>query len=161
MTLVATHTGISAPPDVVRAKFLAFSSLGEYKPALIRSITVLESNKTPMELVPGDKLECVLDGATLITTIAQNNASCFSWTGSLAGGLLHGEHRFRFESINGGLATDFYHEETFTGYLSWVLGEGFLARKLALRNSTLELYCKFNRDFKRWVEETSSAISAN
>ncbi|KAH7118441.1 hypothetical protein EDB81DRAFT_767053 [Dactylonectria macrodidyma] len=63
-------------------------------------MTVLESNKTPMELVPGDELECVLDGATLITTIAQNNASCFSWTGSLAGGLLHGEHRFRFESIN-------------------------------------------------------------
>lgn len=72
-------------------------------------------------------------------------------------GVLHGKHRFRFESSEGGQATDFFQEETFTGLLSWMMDDNFLARKIGQRASLVKSYEGFNADFKNWVESTSSS----
>lgn len=56
----------------------------------------------------------------------------FGWVGSVPG-IFTGEHVFRFEEIpaseQGQSRTRFVHEETFTGLLSFLMGEGFLARR--------------------------------
>ena len=169
MEPIVTRVRISASPAVVRAKvgtsqylhdfvvanhvykFLEFSSLPSYKPTLIHSITPLDPSKDPLELVPGDRLRCILDGRTLDATVAANTSHMFSWTGSIMG-VLHGNHQFRFESSDDGLVTEFFQEETFTGLLSWIMDDGFLARKIGQRASLVKLYEGFNADFKNWVE---------
>lgn len=90
---------------------------------------------------------------TLDATVATNNSSCLSWTGVIKG-VLPGEHRFKFESAEGGLATEFFHEETFFGFLSWMMDDNFVARKLGQRASVVKSYEGFNVDFKNWVEST-------
>lgn len=69
-------------------------------------------------------------------------------------GVLHGKHQFRFESREGGQATEFFQEETFTGLLSWMMDDNSLARKIGQRASLVKLYDRFNTDFKNWVEAT-------
>ncbi|PVH73703.1 hypothetical protein DL98DRAFT_576102 [Cadophora sp. DSE1049] len=153
MKPVVAHTRISASPEVVRAKFLDFSSLESYKPTFIQSVTLVDKSKSPSELVPGDKLICILDGRRLDATVATNTSSCFSWTGTLMK-VLSGTHQFRFESAENGQATDFFHEETFTGPLSWMLDDTFLARRMGVRAQVVNNYEGFNVDFKKWVESS-------
>lgn len=177
MEPIITHIRISACPDVVRAKvstlpisphlfvtanlsqkkLLDFSSLASSKPTFIHSITILDESKKPFELAPGDKLRCVLGGRILHATVATNTSSSFSWTGTIMG-VLHGDHRFRFESSEDDeRATDFFHEERFTGPLSWIMDDTFLARKIGQRASLVKSYEGFNADFKQLVESTDRA----
>lgn len=158
MKPVVTHVRISASPEVVRAKFLDFPSLEIYKPTFMQSVTLVDQTKTPSELIPGDKLICILDGRRLEATVATNTASCFCWTGTLLK-VLHGVHTFRFESAENGQATDFFNEEAFTGPLSWMLDDAFLARRMGVRAQLVKNYEGFNEDFKRWVESSRASGS--
>jgi hypothetical protein len=63
------------------------------------------------------------------------------------------EHIFRFEpstKTQGG--TTFVHEESFTGILAFLMGEGFVARSVGLRESTKRGFEGYNKDLKAWCE---------
>lgn len=88
--------------------------------------------------------------------VSSNTQSMFSWVGSVPG-IFTGEHVFRFEEIpaseQGQSRTRFVHEETFTGLLSFLMGESFLARYVGLAEDSRKGFAGFNHDFKAWVEE--------
>ena len=44
------------------------------------------------------------------------------------------------------------HEETFTGILAFLMGEGFVARSMGLRESTKRGFEGYNKDLKAWCE---------
>jgi hypothetical protein len=44
------------------------------------------------------------------------------------------------------------HEESFTGILAFMMGEGFVARSMGLRESTRRGFEGFNKDLKAWCE---------
>jgi hypothetical protein len=64
-----------------------------------------------------------------------------------------GDHNFTFlpSKINPGHTT-FTQEEKFSGTISWLMGEGILARPFGMAETTKN-WVWFNRDFKAWCEE--------
>ncbi|PVH70419.1 hypothetical protein DL98DRAFT_136342 [Cadophora sp. DSE1049] len=153
---VTTSIDITAPPAVVREKFLDFPSIPKYTPnGFIRSIAPSTLRTTPKDLQPGDKLDCVLRyGKTSIsTTVVVNNPELFSWSASFLGKVI-GEHMFRFEELDGGGRTRFVHEERFVPALWLLMGENWLARAIGAREETFEGFKGFNQDFKVWIETT-------
>jgi hypothetical protein len=89
--------------------------------------------------------------------VQENTSSLFSWRGSLLG-IFVGEHMFHFEEIPGSAEGDqsrtrFVQEEKFTGLISFVMGEGLLAKSIGTREDTKKGFEGFNRDFKTWVEQ--------
>jgi hypothetical protein len=83
----------------------------------------------------------------------ENSPSCFRWIGSGLFGTFNGEHIFRFEpssATQGG--TTFLHEEKFTGMLSFIMGEGFIARSIGFRTKTQSGFERYNQDLKQWCE---------
>jgi len=69
--------------------------------------------------------------------------------------MFNGEHCFRFQpstTTQGG--TTFVHEEKFTGALSFLMGEGFFARWVGLRESTKKGFEGYNQDLKKWCEQS-------
>ncbi|RYP04924.1 hypothetical protein DL764_004136 [Monosporascus ibericus] len=83
----------------------------------------------------------------------------FTWKGMIMG-LLKREHGFGFKSTNGGRATSFVHAETFTGLLSFVMHEDFIAKRIGQRANLLKRYSEFNADFEGWVESTWESDAA-
>jgi hypothetical protein len=65
-------------------------------------------------------------------------------------GLFNGEHSFVFAEKEG--ETEFRQEEVFSGILGWIAGEGWLARRLGVREKTRMGFEGFNRDLKDWCE---------
>jgi hypothetical protein len=67
--------------------------------------------------------------------------------------LFTGEHSFSFRpsKISPGHTT-FVQQEKFSGALSWIMGEGILARQIGMTEMTKKNWDKYNRDFKVWCE---------
>ncbi|KAF3920660.1 hypothetical protein ABW21_db0206742 [Orbilia brochopaga] len=149
---IYTTIEISASPSTVREKFLNFSQLPSYHPnGFFKSISTAVPN-APLE--PGVKLHNVLEGMTIEPTLLENSTSRFSWGGTGLLGTFSGEHIFRFEpsaKTQGG--TTFIHEEKFTGLLSFIIGNGLVARSIGFRNSTEKGFERYNRDLKDWCEK--------
>ncbi|KAK9369481.1 hypothetical protein V1509DRAFT_457812 [Lipomyces kononenkoae] len=162
MYLLTTSIEIAAPPATVREMFLDFSSMPEYTPnGFLRSIAPAVSDKSPWDLKPGDQLKCSIDyGKMQISPIIhENTSSMFSWRGSLLG-VFSGVHMFHFEEISGSgegqqSRTRFVHEEKFTGLLSFLIGENFIAKWVGATEDTRKGFSGFNHDFKVWVEQES------
>ncbi|KAK9233891.1 hypothetical protein V1525DRAFT_392000 [Lipomyces kononenkoae] len=163
MYLLSTSIEIAAPPATVRDKFLDFSSIPEYTPnGFVRSIAPAASDKSPRDLKPGDQLKCSIGyGKMQISpTLHENTSSTFSWRGSLLG-VFAGVHMFHFEEIPGlgegqKSRTRFVHEEKFTGVLSFLIGENFVAKWVGANEDTRKGFNGFNQDFKVWVERAES-----
>ncbi|KAL3480446.1 hypothetical protein BJX99DRAFT_254437 [Aspergillus californicus] len=161
MQLITTSIEIAASPAVVREKFLDFPSMPKYTPTgFMRSVAPADPSKSPASLQAGDKINCVSSYGkmTFSAAIVENSSREFSWTGSVPV-LFRGVHVFRFEEIPGGFEgegqrtrTKFVQEETFTGLLSGIVGEGFLGNLVGMRKSSITGYNGFNQDFKAWVE---------
>lgn len=67
--------------------------------------------------------------------------------------MFNGEHIFRFElSTKTQNGTMFVHEEKLTGILSFIMGDGFIARSIGFRESTKRGFERYNRDLKTWCE---------
>lgn len=47
-------------------------------------------------------------------------------------------------------------EEEFTGAMTWLIGEGVVARGLGMREKTRKGFEGFNEDFKGWCEGRGS-----
>lgn len=92
--------------------------------------------------------------------MASNNPGEFSWQGGLPLGILKGVHTFRFESEDNGKETRFVHEEVFTGPLSFLFGEGFLAKLIGVKTAVEASYMGFNVDFRKWVENDDNHTTA-
>jgi hypothetical protein len=70
-------------------------------------------------------------------------------------GIFNGEHSFTFEpskTTPGG--TTFTQKEEFTGGFSFVMGEGFLAKKIGMPEKTRRGWQKYNQDLKKWCEQS-------
>jgi len=68
-------------------------------------------------------------------------------------GTFNGEHIFRFEpstKTQGG--TTFVQEEKFTGLLSFLMSDGFIARSVGLKESSKKGFEGYNEDLKKWCE---------
>jgi hypothetical protein len=76
----------------------------------------------------------------------------FTWTGSLPF-LFTGAHSFYWtpSQITPG-GTTFLQEETFTGLLGGLYGDGVLAKSVGVKEKTLKGWEGFNEDLKRVVE---------
>ncbi|KAF2660417.1 hypothetical protein K491DRAFT_589303 [Lophiostoma macrostomum CBS 122681] len=147
---------IAAPPAEVRAKFRDFESLPSYHSGFFKSIGPATPGK-PLE--PGkDKLNVVLEGTTFnpVFLVRHHPSSCYRWVGSIPY-VFTGEHIFTFEpskTTPGG--TTFSQEETFSGMLSFMMGEGFLGNQLGMKEKTKTGWEKYNADLKAACEKTSS-----
>jgi hypothetical protein len=64
-----------------------------------------------------------------------------------------GDHSFTFlaSKVNPGHTT-FTQKERFSGAISWLMGEGILARSLGVAEMTRKNWGGFNRDFMAWCE---------
>jgi hypothetical protein len=83
----------------------------------------------------------------------ENSPSCFSWGGGLPLGIFSGDHSFHFEpssETQGG--TTFVQQEQFTGLLSFLMGEGLLARSVGAAEKTKRGFEGYNKDLKAWCE---------
>lgn len=99
--------------------------------------------------VPGKKLTIVLEGLGAITPVlVTNDESEFKWRGGNLWVGFQGEHGFRWEEAeeNGVRGTRMVHEEVFSGFLSWIMGDNWLAGYLGLRDQS-------QRNFRQWTEE--------
>ncbi|KAF2190116.1 hypothetical protein K469DRAFT_560380 [Zopfia rhizophila CBS 207.26] len=152
MDLLNASIEISTAPEDVREKFLDFSQIPTYHPnGFFKSLGPAIPNK-PLE--PGDKMHNVLEGMTFDPIFLENSPTCFRWLGSLPG-IFSGEHIFRFEpsiATHGG--TTFVQEEKFTGILAFLMGDGFVARSIGLREKTKRGWESYNRDLKTWCERS-------
>ncbi|KAF1948059.1 hypothetical protein EJ02DRAFT_364699 [Clathrospora elynae] len=151
--VVTASIDIAVPPAVVRAKFLDFDSLPKYHTEFFRSITPLGPNKVPS---PGTKarVEFSAAGQKMDANILENNPDEFKWGGSIPL-LFSGNHSFRFEpstSIPSG--TKFTQEEVFGGALGFLMGENVVARQLGFVEKTVKGWNGYNRDLKKWCEES-------
>ncbi|KAL3417986.1 activator of hsp90 ATPase 1 family protein [Phlyctema vagabunda] len=162
MPKITTIVNISRPPAFVREKFLDFSSIPKYKPTFLLGIESLDK-KQSSDLRPGDgvKFTATMKGKVNIfeAKVASNSPEEFSWQGGLPLGLLKGVHTFHFESIDNGNGTKFIQEEVFSGPLSFIMGEGFLARLFGVKAETEAGYMGFNIDFRKWVENTEMPLT--
>ncbi|KAL3495918.1 hypothetical protein BJX62DRAFT_232805 [Aspergillus germanicus] len=159
MTRISTSIEINAPPAVVREKFLDFPSIPTYTSGFVGSITPTPA-KDPHTLVPGDKLACVMGNMNFAPVVVRNEPAIFSWRGSVPF-VFTGEHMFRFEEIppttqSGVSTTRLVHEESFSGLLAGIMGEGWMSSLSALRGDSIKGFEGFNADFKRWVEGSGS-----
>ncbi|RLL93320.1 hypothetical protein CFD26_101684 [Aspergillus turcosus] len=159
MYLITTSIEINAPPATVREKFLDFPSISKYSPdGFIRSISPVDSTKSSIDLQPGDNLNvCAGYGKMKFSPVVSSNTqSKFSWIGSVPG-IFTGEHMFRFEEIPASgqeqSRTRFIHEESFTGLLSFLMGNGFLASYAGFGENSKKGFDGFNHDLKAWVEQ--------
>ncbi|KAH8891454.1 hypothetical protein GQ53DRAFT_746562 [Thozetella sp. PMI_491] len=149
MAHITTEIEISAAPGDVRDKFLDFSKIPTYSPrGFFKSLGPAIKGK-PLEV--GDKMHNVLDGAVIEPVVIENSPTCFTWRGSMFG--LKADHIFRFEpstKTQGG--TRFVHEETFSGPVAFLMGEGFAARSVGLKEKTVKGFETYNKDLKTWCE---------
>ncbi|OCK74698.1 hypothetical protein K432DRAFT_260734, partial [Lepidopterella palustris CBS 459.81] len=82
----------------------------------------------------------------------ENSLSTFSNRASLPY-IFTGEHSFSYlpsESSPG--HTTLVQREVFSGALSFVMGEGFLARQMGMTETTNKNWLEYNTDFKVWCE---------
>ena len=94
----------------------------------------------------------VLEGMTFDPIVLENSLSTFRWRGNFIG-IFIGEHIFRFEPSTKTLGgTTFVQEEKFTGILSWMMSEGFVARAIGSREKARRGFERYNRDLKAWCE---------
>ncbi|KAH8810932.1 hypothetical protein F5884DRAFT_780796 [Xylogone sp. PMI_703] len=152
MWVISTTIEISAPPTVVREKFLDFSQIPTYHPnGFFRSLGPAKPDR-PLEV--GAVMHNVLEMGTFDPTILENSESCFRWVGTVPG-LLSGEHSFHFEASkeNPGHTT-FAHQEKFSKALGFLMGESFLANMVGYRDKTLKGFERFNHDLKKWIESS-------
>jgi hypothetical protein len=73
-------------------------------------------------------------------------------------GVFRGEHIFLFEASTttpGG--TTFTQKEEFTGLLSPLMGQNFVARAIGMHDGTKSGWAKYNLDLKKWCEESTGA----
>lgn len=71
-------------------------------------------------------------------------------------GTFNGNHAFHFtESRLTKGATTFIQEEKFDGLLTFMIGEGAIAKIIGMREKTQNGFEGFNQDFKLWVESGS------
>ncbi|KAF2100883.1 hypothetical protein NA57DRAFT_54956 [Rhizodiscina lignyota] len=141
---------ISASPTEVREKFLDFSQLPNYHPnGFFRSIKPTIPDK-PFEA--GDKVDIVFEFGGSTATCLANSPTEFRWIGSVPL-IFSGEHTFRFTpstTTPGG--TTFYQEEKFTGALSFMMGDSFVARQIGFQAKTKNGWERYNQDLKAWCE---------
>ncbi|KAF2003602.1 hypothetical protein P154DRAFT_519843 [Amniculicola lignicola CBS 123094] len=148
-----TVTEIAAPPEVVREKFLDFEALPTYSPnGYLKSIAPTDPTKTISTLQLGEKLHIVMTHITFDGLLVKNSPTCFAWQGGVPG-LMKGVHSFRFEkSTTTAGGTTFTQEEVFTGPLSFIFGEGYVANALGIRENSCKGWVPWNEDLKRWCE---------
>ncbi|KAJ4372814.1 hypothetical protein N0V86_008180 [Didymella sp. IMI 355093] len=140
---------INASPEAVRAKFLDFPALPSYS----RFFENVDSPKPGTALAPGDKVSVKIAGSPAFPgRINANTPEVFTWTGSLPF-LFTGAHSFYWtpSQITPG-GTTFVQEETFTGLLGGLYGDGVLAKSAGMKEKTLKGWEGFNEDLKRVVE---------
>ncbi|KAF2022350.1 hypothetical protein BU24DRAFT_363586 [Aaosphaeria arxii CBS 175.79] len=143
---------IAAPPEVVRAKFLDWQQIPNYHPdGFFKTIKPADPSK-PLEV--GDKLILELQPMSFTPKLIENSPNRFRWLGSLPG-VFTGEHNFSYEpskTTPGG--TTFSQWEEFSGILSFLMGEGALAKWYGMREQSATGWEKFNQDLKKFCEES-------
>ncbi|PVH99097.1 hypothetical protein DM02DRAFT_615289 [Periconia macrospinosa] len=155
MQLISTTIEIAAPPEAVREKFLDFPSWPKFQRqgGWFISIAPSNSNNAPKDLEPNDTLDVTIQIGSLNPTILENTPTVFQWGGTGLMGTFNGAHAFRFKpstTTPGG--TTFVHEEEFTGAMTWLIGEGVIAKGVGMREKTKAGFEGFNEDFKKWCE---------
>ncbi|KAL5118085.1 hypothetical protein ACEQ8H_004074 [Pleosporales sp. CAS-2024a] len=148
---------IACSPDIVRAKFLDFSSIPQYHSTFFLSMTPARSGN----LVPGEKMDVQLVGmGTMEPTILANAPSHFAWRGNIPL-VFGGDHTFYFTpSTKTPGGTTFIQEESLFGALAFLMGHGWVAKKAGdMRAKTERNWDAYNRDFKAWCEKASTVES--
>ncbi|KAF2025977.1 hypothetical protein EK21DRAFT_116266 [Setomelanomma holmii] len=145
---ISSSIEIASPPQLVREKFLDFPSLPTY-----HSGTFFKSITTQTTLEPRSKLTVVFASmGTMQPKFHTNELHLFAWHGNLPL-IFGGHHKSKFEDSKttpGG--TTFTQEEIFHGMFAFLMGEGWIARKVGFREKTLRGWEGCNRDLKRWCE---------
>ncbi|KAF3384748.1 Enoyl-CoA delta isomerase 3, peroxisomal [Penicillium rolfsii] len=136
---------IAAPPAKVREVLLNFPAYPEWHTDFIKGIKIQDESKKPESLVPGDKLECNIEGWKFVAEIRENSESMFSWQGPPVL-TIAGLHQFRIEPTKDGAATIFTQSEDLKGPLSFLMGPSLLGKKMAAH------FAEFNRDLKARAE---------
>ncbi|EAT90315.1 hypothetical protein HBH56_060920 [Parastagonospora nodorum] len=148
MTITA-NIEIACPPEFVRAKFLEFPSIPTYHTTFFTSITP----QGPLE--SQQKITVVFVGmGKMDATILANEPQLFKWAGSIPL-LFGGDHSFHFTpstTTPGG--TTFTQDESFYGALGFLMGDGFIARRMGMGEKTARNWEGFNKDFKAWCEKS-------
>ncbi|PSN59992.1 hypothetical protein BS50DRAFT_579511 [Corynespora cassiicola Philippines] len=152
MYILGDTVEIAASPEKVREKFLDFSQIPNYhKDGFFKAISPAVPDK-PLE--PGDVMHNTVDGMTFKPVVLENSPAALRWVGSIPG-LFSGEHIFRFDpSTKTPGGTTFVQEEKFTGALQFLMGDNFFERSVGLKEKTQKGFEQFNRDLKRWCEES-------
>jgi hypothetical protein len=89
----------------------------------------------------------------LSNKVKENSPTTFCWAGKGLLGTFNGNHAFHFtESQVTKGATTFIQEEKFDGLLTFMVGEGMVAKMIGMREKTKNGFEGYNRDFKKWVE---------
>ncbi|CAI6340086.1 unnamed protein product [Periconia digitata] len=156
MQLISTAIEIAATPEVVRQKFLDFPSWPKFQRenGWFLSIAPTDTAKAPQDLQEKDTLDVNIQLGKMQPTLLENTPNVFRWIGNGLMGTFNGAHAFRFHpsSTTPG-ATTLVHEEEFTGALTWMVGEGVVAKSLGMREKTRKGFEGFNEDLKKWCEQ--------
>lgn len=138
-----TEIEIAASPDEVWNVFADFGSYPEWTGIFRFPLGHLEvGKKLEVIITPTDSRSITFRPVLLIADEKRE----FRWKGHLLlPGVFDGEHYFRFEGIEGGLAR-FVHGEIFTGLLvPWLWRDLDTRTRLGFE--------RFNRDLKKMVEK--------
>ncbi|KAI1462642.1 hypothetical protein F4805DRAFT_471946 [Annulohypoxylon moriforme] len=148
---ISAEIEIQAPPATVRSVFLNFSEWSQWHQGWI--INPVDSNKTPFQLVAGDRLRVNMHGMVFHPTVKGNSAECFEWEGTLTG-ILVGRHRFSFlpSKKNPG-GTTLVQVEDFEGILTFLFKQGSSSSAKTIRN-----WDAFNADLKSEIEKSLPGV---
>ncbi|KAK4912634.1 hypothetical protein LTR66_017269 [Elasticomyces elasticus] len=143
---ISTQIDIAAPPFRVRSTFMNFENIPTYHKDW--KIVPLKPNQSSQSLQPGDSVKVTMGGMSFLPVINEISNDKFVWTGSLPF-IFTGQHKFYFansQATPGG--TTFVQQETFSGLLAFLMGEGW-----SMRTSTIKGWRAFDESLKRECEK--------
>ena len=110
--------------------------------------------------VPGNKLTIAFDAMTITPVLLANNEGEFKWRGGNLWVGFQGDHDFRWEEAEeGGVrGTRLVHEEVFSGFLSWIMGDNWLASVIGFREQTRKNFQGWTDEFKKRCEEEPKKV---
>ncbi|OJJ74476.1 hypothetical protein ASPBRDRAFT_27504 [Aspergillus brasiliensis CBS 101740] len=157
--MIKTEVHIAATPaqvrDVIPAlnsavidywQLLDFSKYPEWHTSFIKLLKSNDETKALKSLLPGDKIQCDIDGMKFTAEIKENSDSLFQWQGPPVYGLIAGLHSFHMEPSDNGSSTIFKQTEEFSGPISFLMNPSLLGKKM------LGQFDQFNKDLKARAE---------
>ncbi|PIA93857.1 hypothetical protein CB0940_05059 [Cercospora beticola] len=123
----------------------------------MQSLTPQDPSKSPLDLVPGDRLDYVFSNGKVVCTVRENSPRRIAWTASL--GYINGEHYWTFEPDSSSPGnTILHHGEEFGGPLAFLMGDNFIARMSGAKSWVEKSNNDFNKDFRKWIEEGEEGV---